>query len=346
MRPGGGGDTGPAPTEAAPPQPPPSRGARLWTLARRLMPWASLAVAVASAVLMDRRPGRAWIVAAAAGSGWLLVSTFAALGAIDPERLGRRRRFLAKAARASAAWGAQAVMQLCLFFSAPFYARALAVPAHAPFLGLIAVAAAVTAWDPAYARVIQRPAGAALLQAVAAFAGLDCVLPLLGLSGRASLLAAAAGAAAGTPFVVGGSARRRVAAAVLVAAAVAVAGFAGVARLVPPAPLRFVSGGIGTRVVERELVDPTEVLAAPPERLVCWSAIAAPRGLRDRLRHVWRQDGVVRAELTLALRGGRAQGFRAWSFKRAVTPGRWTCTVETDSGQVLGRRAVTVGRAR
>jgi hypothetical protein len=99
---------------------------------------------------------------------------------------------------------------------------------------------------------------------------------------------------------------------------------------------------MGTGIQHREIVDPKTTFETSPERLYCATAIAAPRGLRDHLRHVWRQDGVRRAVMTLEISGGRTQGFRAWSWKRIPAPGSWTCTVETETGQVLGRVAATV----
>src|SRR5439155_6546096 len=116
-----------------------------------------------------------------------------------------------------------------------------------------------------------------------------------GLSIRASLALAAAAAVVGAPFVVGRRTRHRVIAALITAAAVTAAAFGGAAQLIPPAPLRFVSGAIGTRVVDRALVDARAIFDTPPDRLVCLTAIAAPRGLKDSLRHVWRQDGQTRA---------------------------------------------------
>ena len=61
---------------------------------------------------------------------------------------------------------------------------------------------------------------------------------------------------------------------------------------------------------------------------------------------MWRHDGVRRAEAALDIRGGRAQGFRAWSLQRNPAPGTWTCTVETETGQELGRVAVTIADVR
>ena len=322
--------------------PEPSAAAPRWTLLRRLLPWGSLALAIVSAVSMDRRPERARLIAVAAVAGWLALGVLTLLEGIDVARLPRSGAWLARAARASTAVGAQSMIQLCLFFSLPFYARAAAVPAQLGFIAVLLAAAVVTLWTPLCSALMRRPALALLLQGVAAFAGLGCVLPLLGLSIRASLALGAAAVVVGAPFVVGRRPRHRVLAALVTAAVLAPQRSRGAARLIPPAPLRFVSGAIGTRVVDRTVVDARAVFDTPPDHLVCLTAIAAPRGLEDCLRHVWRQDGQLRAEAALEIRGGRAQGFRAWSTRRNPTAGQWTCTVETQSGQVLGRVAVII----
>jgi hypothetical protein len=286
---------------------------------------------------MDRRPERAWIVAVAAGAGWIVLGLFALIDASGG------KRWISRAARYSAVAGTQSLMQLCLFFSLPFFVQATAVPSHYGFVGVVVLAAALTLWNPLYEAILKQPVSGAALQAIATFAGLDCVLPVLGLSNRWSLLAATLATAAGLPFAAMATAseptrrRRRAIAALVVSAALAAGLLAGGARYVPPAPLRFVEGAIGTRVIERRLVDPTTTFAAPPEQLVCATAIASPRGLRDRLRHVWRQDGIVRAEMQLEIRGGRDRGFRTWSTRRGPGAGKWTCTVETETGQLLGR---------
>lgn len=309
---------------------------------RRLLPWGSLGLAIVSAVSMDRRPERARVIALAAVAGWLVLAVFALLDGLDVARLTRFESWVARIARFSTAAGAQSLIQLCLFFSLPFYARAVAVPAQVGFVALLAAAAAVTLWTPLCSALMRRPLFALALQGLAAFAALGCVLPLLGLSIRASLALAAAAVVAGAPIVVGRGARRRALAALVTAALLAAGALAGAARLIPPAPLRFVGGAIGTRVVDRELVDARAVFTEPPDHIVCSTAIAAPRGLKDRLRHVWRQEGVVRAAMALEIRGGRAQGFRAWSTRRNPGAGNWTCTVETQSGQVLGRAGVII----
>jgi hypothetical protein len=302
---------------------------------RRILPWISLAIGIASALWMDRRPERAPLVALAAVAGWLLLCALAWLEA------ARSRALLTRAARLGASLGSQSLLQLCLFFSAPFFARAAATPAHWGFVALVIAAGAITLWTPLSAALIKHPVAGATLQAVATFAGLDCVLPLVGLSNRLSLPLAAAVAAVGLPLLALVH-KRRALPPLGVAAALLAALWAGGARVVPPAPLRFVDGQLGTRIVDRRVPDAASTLATVPEQLVCATTIFAPRGLRDRLRHVWRQNGALRAEVPLEIRGGREQGFRTWSVKHAIAPGKWTCTVETESGQLLGRVSIRV----
>jgi hypothetical protein len=64
--------------------------------------------------------------------------------------------------------------------------------------------------------------------------------------------------------------------------------------------------------------------------------------VRDRLFHVWTRDGKPRVRVELSFRGGREAGFRTFS---RITPGRhgagrYTCRVETESGQVLGGKTL------
>jgi uncharacterized protein DUF5924/DUF2914 family protein len=306
---------------------------------RRLVPVASLVAGVISAVTMDRRPQRAWLVAAAAAAGWLALALFMLLDRVDHSQLSRRHARVARLAHAAASLGTQSLWQWCLFFAIPFYARAAAVPAHWAFVGVLVVAALLTLWPPLAEALLRRPLPGAGLQAASTFAGLDCMLPVLGLSTRASLWIATAVVTAGLPvsaLMVRHWRQARAALAVGVALAAAMA--LGATRAVPPAPLRFVDGAIGTGVEARALVGASETFAELPEQLVCWTAIAAPRGLHDRLRHVWLQDGAPRGEAWLAVRGGAgARGFRTWSFHHDLGPGEWTCIVETEAGQRLGR---------
>src|SRR5262249_59582316 len=83
---------------------------------------------------MDRRPERAPLVAGAAAGGWLLLAALSVLESV------RSKALVARAARVGAALGSQSLVQLCLFFSAPFFARAAAVPAHWGFVAVVVAA--------------------------------------------------------------------------------------------------------------------------------------------------------------------------------------------------------------
>jgi uncharacterized protein DUF5924/DUF2914 family protein len=303
---------------------------------RKVMPWISLGLGVASAIWMDRRPERAPVVAIAAAGGWLLMALLSILESM------RSKAVVARAARAGAAMGSQSMVQMCLFFSAPFFGRAASIPAHWVFVGIIGVAGLITLWSPLVDATMRHPIFGAPLLAVATFAGFDCVLPLLGFSNRDSLLIAVAATAGGSILIALLRHRGRIAA--LVVAAAMVAGYIyGGARFIPPAPLRLENPQMGTSVIERRLAGANVAFSQPPPQLVCFTPIVAPRGLQDHLRHVWRQNGTKRMDISLEVRGGRDKGFRTWSTYHGPAPGHWTCTVETESGQRLGRVSAHIG---
>jgi hypothetical protein len=323
----------------------------LWRRAKPYLPWVSLTVGVLSGLLMNRSPERAWLVVGAAAGAWFLVMALAVLGTLDPERLPALHGRLVKLGLASAPLATQSLVQLALFFAFPFYARAATWTAgHALFLGALAAAGALTLWDPAFAWVFGRRPGRLALVALASFAGLACVLPVLGLANQLSLVLAALFTAAGVPLLdVLESPRgevsdwprraRRWLARGLVAGVVLALTWGLGGPLVPPAPLSLGGMAVGTRLGDRWVADPAERFTAPSQ-LTCATAIRAPRGLQDALRHEWWHDGVRVDVIDLEVRGGREEGFRTWSTKRNLGPrpgGRWRCRVVTAAGQVLGQ---------
>jgi hypothetical protein len=141
--------------------------------------------------------------------------------------------------------------------------------------------------------------------------------------------------------------RMRVAlASAVVAFALPASLFLGAARIVPAAPLKLVRAEIGTKREGKWIADAVDYLSAPPGSLICATAIYAPLGLKDQLFHVWRKDGKHWATVELKIIGGRAQGYRTRSRIEhlGLSPnGKYTCTVETLTGQILGTRAVRIG---
>jgi hypothetical protein len=338
---------------------------RLLQRVRPFLPWFSLLTGVVGAFLMNRTPGRAWIVVVAAVLGWAMLAVFniverawtaeiKAAEITDPRaQLSTRKR----SARFAILLSNQIAIQQALLFPLPFYARAAAFPflgsdrdfqpGHVVFFLGYAAALVVVLWDPLFNVVIQRAPGAFALQAFAAFCGLNMVLPVLGLSNTTSLVVAGAATALGVPLLVlleteGLSPQRKLLA---IPAAILLVVLARVAApLVPPAPLELVHVGIGTRVDNKELVGEAPVIDGTSE-LVCHSTIKAPLGLKDALFHVWRKDKKPLDAIAVVVSGGREAGFRTWSRKKSLGPtpaGRYTCSVETASGQVLGRASVVV----
>lgn len=326
--------------------------------ARPYLPWISLLTGVGGAVLMNRAPGRAWVVVVAAVAGWTLLVLL--------QVLERRRRDDREAANAPAAVNAdttatrhrrarvallvstQIAIQQALLFPLPFYVRAAELhPRHVAFFVVYAAALTAVLWDPLFAAVMARAMGAFAFQAFAAFVGLGMVLPVFGLSNTASLVVAGVATGIAVPLLLLLELRPRAWRERLLALP-AVAVVVGLARLVapfvPPAPLELVHIGIGTGVEARALVgEARELDAGSVHELFCHSTIKAPLGLKDALVHVWRKDGRHADEIALEVSGGRDAGFRTWSRKRSLGPspqGTWTCSVETASGQVIGRAKV------
>lgn len=342
----------PPPPPLAPPGPtsPRERLAAAFARLRRWAPVASLAFGVFGAAMMDRGPERAGLVAAASAGGWAVLAILALLERPTPGELGRRRAMALRFARFSSAAASSWAMQLAVFFSLPFYIRASALALHWAFVAAVAAVGAATLWDPFFQRLLARPWSGLALQAVASFAGLGAVLPILGFSNRTSLWAAAGFTALALPAVRAarpGARAPEIARAAAVALALPAALWLGAARTVPAAPLRLAGAAMGTRLADRLAVDPPEEARACPAQLVCSSSIAAPRGLKDALFHVWLKDGRAVDRIPLVVEGGQGAGYRTYSIKRNLGPepqGRWTCAVQTASGQLLGEREAIVPR--
>jgi len=84
------------------------------------------------------------------------------------------------------------------------------------------------------------------------------------------------------------------------------------------------------------------------ERLYVYTAIFAPADIRTQLYHQWEyydernEQWVKRDRLSFGVTGGRKAGYRGYSFKTNVIPGKWRVSVENERGQALGRIGFTV----
>ena len=111
---------------------------------------------------------------------------------------------------------------------------------------------------------------------------------------------------------------------------------------VPPASLWLTDVAVSSERNGREAGAPLQQISqAQLQRagLYAFTAINAPRGLNERIYHVWLQNGKERDRIALNIQGGREAGYRAWTRKQyfpAEAQGKWQVKVLTEAGQVLG----------
>ncbi len=136
------------------------------------------------------------------------------------------------------------------------------------------------------------------------------------------------------------------------------------ANLIPPVPLALRFGGV-YRQVERDGRVYHLTYAKPPwyrwyqksenpflwragDRVYCFASIFAPRQMQARVYHRWRRYDERRGQwqdagrMGYGVSGGRDSGYRGFTWKENVAPGRWIVDVETDDGQLLGRLRFTI----
>ena len=80
----------------------------------------------------------------------------------------------------------------------------------------------------------------------------------------------------------------------------------------------------------------------------CFSSVYAPVGLTAPIYHRWEQydaaskTWVTRLKVAFPINGGRAEGYRGYTFKAGLTEGKWRCSIETTEGALIGRETFTV----
>lgn len=80
---------------------------------------------------------------------------------------------------------------------------------------------------------------------------------------------------------------------------------------------------------------------SPGDTVYVYTAVFAPTRLQKGIVHVWEQhDGTEWVEtdrIGYLVSGGRDHGYRGYTMKRLVEPGRWRVRVETEPGRLLTR---------
>ncbi|KPZ51977.1 MULTISPECIES: DUF5924 family protein [Pseudoalteromonas] len=113
---------------------------------------------------------------------------------------------------------------------------------------------------------------------------------------------------------------------------------------VPPAALRLTDITLAHKIdVEHKKplgsIDTLDLYTLHSEGLYTWTAVKAPRGLNEKIFHVWIHNKKEIDRITLNINGGRKQGYRAWTHKVNFphdAQGKWQVKVVTESGQLIG----------
>ncbi len=324
----------------------PARLERLYHWLRRyywLWPLVSFGSGIFSFFLISRQQSLGAWLALALMLTWLLLSL---------ESLWswwHRHREHSSLPRLLATFCAQLTHQETLFFCLPFFLITTVWDSgQAIFTGLLVLCAIISIVDPLYFRIAEKRRWLYFsYHALCVFAVLLVVgLLLLRLStGTSLLLAAIVFPLVALPSLISVLRPDRLWRwLLLIMLAMAISGGAWALRgFIPPATLWINASALSpkfdpaAREPRGSMALTSDALRA--QGLYAFTAIHAPLGLNEHIRHVWRHEGQVVDEIDLAIQGGRGRGYRAWSRKQhfgADVAGEWQVDVVTDAGQRLG----------
>ena len=255
----------------------------------------------------------------------------------------------------------QQTHQEAFFFTLPFLLRTTSWhTGQALFTGGVIVAALSSMWDPIYfGQIAARRWLYLAFHALAVYLVMLVALPLLlhiTTAQTLDLSAAAIGLLAAPGLAHAIDRERASHWLALFAATATVAALAWFARPWIPAATLWVSDSaisLSMDAAQRTpgaiatMVDPR---ALASDGVYAYTAIKAPRGLREQVYHRWLHRGHEVTRVALSIVGGGADGYRAWSHKTGFPTdplGSWVVQVITEGGQLIGeaRFEVAAGSA-
>lgn len=79
---------------------------------------------------------------------------------------------------------------------------------------------------------------------------------------------------------------------------------------------------------------------SPGQRLYCFSSVFAPSGLETRLYHHWEKQSdnngwQTQSRVGFDVSGGRQDGYRGYTYKTNLSPGKWRVSVETENRKTI-----------
>ena len=83
------------------------------------------------------------------------------------------------------------------------------------------------------------------------------------------------------------------------------------------------------------------------DAVYCFASVFAPTAMRQKVYHDWQHletDGNWKtvSHIGFPIVGGRDGGWRGFTVKRSLTPGKWRVEVVTENGQIIGRIVLSI----
>lgn len=299
---------------------------------------------VASFVLVERQASLAKFVAALMLVSWLWLMLETSL------RRGLERRFGWKVPAPLLRYVTQMIHQESLFFIIPFFfVTTTWNSGQSVFTVVLGIAALISLIDPLYYKWLAPRRWVYLaFHALTLFAVMLTALPIIfHLSTPQSYLwalgIAVVLALPSLGELVGTRDRKGLLKMLVLAVLVACGGWLG-RTWVPPATLWLTDVAVTTTLndASRKPGERLRQLTLGQLRssgLYAYTAINAPRGLKERIYHEWIHNGRRVDRIALDISGGRDAGYRAWTHKRNFpehAEGKWRVQVETEAGQMIG----------
>ncbi len=299
---------------------------------------------LASFFLVERHEGSARVIALLMLLGWVWLL-------LEPVLSGMlARRFGVQLPPALLRYATQMIHQESLFFALPFFLASTSWNSgQALFTGGLIVAGLVVLIDPIYYRRLAPRRWLFLtFHTLTLFVVLLVAMPLIlhVPTGRSYELALGLAVVLAFPSLLGSiTVPRWWRGLLVVGLMLMLAGVGWMARLwVPPATLRLTEVAIATVVDDDNRAPRNRVVEIDAAQLVeqglyAYTAIKAPLGLEERIEHVWIHEGREVDRIALDIRGGREEGYRAWTHKKNFPPapgGRWQVRVMTGDEQMIG----------
>ncbi|XYQ84124.1 DUF5924 family protein [Pseudomonas syringae] len=299
---------------------------------------------IASFILVDRQEGLATWIAVVMLISWLWLMVENTMVGMLNKAIGR------EIPQGLLRYGTQMIHQESLFFVLPFFFITTTWNSgQAVFTALLGAAGLISIIDPLYYKwLAPRRWLFMALHTLTLFAALLTALPIIVHLTTAESYKLALGVAMllSFPSLASSFPLTNWRNALMVLTMIVVAGGAGwlLRSWVPPATLWLTEVAVSPDFDDKNRTpgDSIRQISASQLRasgLYAYTAINAPRGLEERIYHVWRHDGKEMDRIALDIHGGRKEGYRAWTHKQNFPQdvvGRWQVRVLTEDGQMIG----------